>query len=343
MLRTALYAAALGALTASTADRPAFAPETGSEVVKRFEASWSFELDELSIQMGGMDLTEMLGDIEAAFSTGLAIEVTDEYRKMGTGRPEVLARTFDAIRTDFEFEVSAAGESEGDGAEVEGALEGTTVVFTWDEEEGAMVASYEDEEGDAELLDGLVEDMDLRVFLPEDDVEDGDTWQVAPRNLSTVVMPGGSLDPSDEDMDPEAEEMMALFEGRFEDLMSSVLDGEVTCTYRGEREEDGKNLAVIEVAVEIDSSTDLSQLISDVLDEVDEEMPEDLEFDTADLTLELEGEGTLLWDTAAGRFHSFQCSSDVSVGLELSISAEGESVELTGSMAGEYDVFYHVK
>jgi hypothetical protein len=65
--------------------------------------------------------------------------------------------------------------------------------------------------------------------------------------------------------------------------------------------------------------------------------------DGADLNLDFDGEGTLLWSLAAGRARAFHLSGDAIVGMDMvvGVEVEGESqdvdasVEFSGSVLHE--------
>ena len=51
----------------------------------------------------------------------------------------------------------------------------------------------EGDTGDTEHLEGLVEDMDLRVLLPDQEVDPDDSWELEPADMAHVFRPGGEL------------------------------------------------------------------------------------------------------------------------------------------------------
>ena len=171
-------------------------------------------------------------------------------------------------------------------------LEGMTVVFTWDEDDESYgVAFDEDSDGDDELLEGLEENMDLRAFLPEDDVAEGDTWGVDANLMRHVIAPGGALKILPDDLEGMGMGMGGSAPPNpgefFEDF-----DGEITVKYLETREEDGARLAVLEISVDVSSAADMTDWMSEMI--ADAEMPEgmDVEIDVSALDMEFEFEGT---------------------------------------------------
>jgi hypothetical protein len=327
----------------------AFKPEAGSSLQKRFLSAMDFALDEMSMVVDGQDVGGMLGALEISGQQETKIEVTDVYDALGEGRPTKLARTFDGLGGIFNMSMSAdmgGGEQE---MKSTSQLEGETVVFTWNEEKGEYDVAFRDGEGDAELLADLKEDMDLRVFLPASEVAEEESWQVDLKELQALAMPGGDLRilPEDAELDAEQMEMFEeMFSGFGQDF-ADLLEGECNCTFRSVREEGDSRLAEIAIQIEIASTVDLTELLEEVIQKASEfagEMP-DLSIDTADLNLDYEGEGVLLWDLEAGHMYSLEINGDAEMALDFSISLEVEgeqhameaTLELSGSVRQEVE------
>jgi len=191
--------------------------------------------------------------------------------------------------------------------------------------------------------------MDLRAFLPHEEVGKDDSWSVDLGSLGTIAMPGGNLRLAPEGVDVDEESMKMfeeLFAGFGEDL-EDVLEGECKCTYKGMQGE-GDSLAEIEIEIEVATTLDMSgplqKAIQKVIVEQGGDIP-DISLDTADLNLDFDGSGSLLWDMKAGRMHAFHLTGDVTIGidLEVGIEAEGErhemsaSLEMSGSLTEEVE------
>lgn len=351
-LRSLLPAVGAGiALTAGPGQEIAFRPEPGASVTKTFVISGAYELDELGVVVNGQDLAGMMPAIEMSLKQSTKIEVTDVYRAVENGRLLELARSFDALTVSVDMHVSPAPEGEMPGMDSASDLEGRTVVFHWNEEKGEYVPAFEGEasEGDAEMLEGLEEDMDLRVFLPEGEVEVGETWTVPLSELGSVIMPGGNLAlrPTDMAADEGAMEKFEELFGDFGERFADMLEGDCTCTFKGTRKEDGKEVAEIALEVGIATTLDLSEMLDELIRTAIAEsgVPEVPEFDIegADLVLDFDGEGTLLWSLTAGRAHGFSLSGDATLGMDLVVGfeVEGErqdidaSIEFSGTMSHE--------
>ena len=317
-------------------DALSFHPEAGSEVEKTCSMTGSLYIDDIMITADGEQLpAEMFGEaLDQAMEVELVMGVTDQYVKSADGKPMVLLRTFNEIST----ALSAGGE-EGDSEEPE--MVGSTVKFTWNEEDEEYELSYEDGDGDSDDLDGLDVDMDFLCLLPDDEVDVGDTWEVAGEHVATLFFPGGfptggGEGEGEEMFDMAGDSMGAQMEEALEDFV-------VECTYKGDDEDGG---VVIGLEYEGELSMDLSDLAMQALEMQDMgEMEMDADI-TISMDFELEGEGMLTWDMKAGHAKAFEMSAELIMLLDASadIEAMGEShtaeatVEVSGEMAWEMGV-----
>ena len=338
-----------GALVSFSArgEEPVFRPETGSTLEKSFETRVQLELDLLELALDGQDLGAMLGNFEFSIETAVGVSVSDQYHGVADGRPSKLTRTFDEIGGDVAVEFSTDFGSESSDIESTSELEGETVVFTWDDERGEYDVAYAQGEGDAELLEGLDEDMDLRVFLPPGEVSEDATWSVELEDLGRLAIPGGNLALQPEDMDQDevdvdVDAIEEILSQEYDDL-GSLFDGECACKFNGTREVGGERLAEIEVRIEGNASVDfadsLEQIIEALAAELGDEGP-DLAIQDATIDLGFEGEGVLSWNLDAGRMSSFYLNGELDLSVELAVSgsAEGQSMsaEVAVDMSGTY-------
>lgn len=334
------------ALTSGGGEKLAFEPPAGATLTKSFTSTSDLELDDLSLLVSGQDIGEMIGEVSFSMDQETRIEVTDTYKASEGGRPTELLRTFDALEAEVHMEVTPNPGMEMPDVTSSSELEGKTVLFRWNAEEEDYDLSFPEGEGDEDLLEGLEEDMDLRVFLPSTEIKEGGTWTVELRQLDAILMPGGDLRlmPEDLEVDREAmEKFSELFKG-FAEQYADLLEGECTCTFKGMREEEGVPVAEVaielEVAATLDLTEPLSQLIRTSIEESGAGGEVQFSFDSADLNVDFEGSGTLLWNPGSGLVHSFQIGGDVTFGLDLAVSIEaaGESqdvdasLEMSGSM-----------
>ena len=331
---------------APTVGEVAFHPEEGSTLTKTFTVTTDMELEDLSAVVDGQDVGAMMGSMEVNVSFEMLARVTDTYHALAEARPSKLERSFDELQSNIVFDVSTDFGGEEQEMPLSSELEGTTVVFTWSEEDGEYEVAFADDEGDDELLEGLEEDMDLRALLPSSEVEVDDTWTVSLEDLTSLAGPGGALkfdsdELSDEDFDSAMFEEM--FAERFEQMFMEGFDGSCVCTYKGEREEDGAKLAEIDVELQVAGAVDMSEMIVEVIETMAAEQGEDvppIDIEVADLNIDVEGTGTLFWNTAEGRVQSLNMSNDLIMGIDLAlgIDADGEShsAEVSAEMSGSY-------
>lgn len=277
----------------------------------------------------------MMPEMEMSVSVVNEIEVTDEYVSVRDGMPRMLERTFDSLASDTEMamEIDMMGQIQSEEVPTSASsdLEGVTVTFEWDGDEQEYVPGFSEGEGDEELLENLMEDMDFRSLLPDGEVDVDDEWEVDLAAFTAVLAPGGDLKLVPEDMDTGMMGMNSNF-GSFSDWVGDGVEGEVLATFRGTREsEDGASVGVIEVVVEIESAVDLTDMVLEAMDEA--ELPpevQDMEIDHMDLEITIEAEGTLLWDLEEGRAESFELSGDFEFTMDMgmAISAQGMEMEM---------------
>jgi len=311
---------------ASGPDEVRYAPEKGLKVVRTCETSSEFELDSESVTYDGEERLDPAKKSRGSHSIEEKFVVSDELVAVGSGRPEKLARTFDELH-----QQQTSSETRFDGKVIEQTqkltcdLEGKRVVFTWNaDDERFDVQAAADQELDAKLLDRLDEDMDLRAFLPDKPVANGDSWDVEPAAFHAVLWPGGRLPFHDADKDkPDAveDEMNAAF--------YASLDGDAKVTYAGLREKDGEKVFVLHV------KADLSQ--------AGESMPSS-EYTSehggapgtkTKVELTTQAEGDLLWSVEHAHLISLTLEGQTAITQGVSYEMRGQSVEMVRKFSGK--------
>ncbi len=341
LLVAALAAPIVLAFTAPR-DSVSFAPKDGASVTKTFTSTTNFTMDDMSMLLNGQD-PGMMPEMEMEMEFTQTIAVTDTYEKSSDGVPVKLTRTFDEIGTDMEVAVTIdmMGETQEQNTTGTGSseLEGTTVVFSWDADSEEYDKSFVDGEGDDELLEGLVEDMDLRVLLPDGDVSEGDEWDIALGDLPEVLAPGGDLaldieiEGGESPMGGPDPTMMTNLREMFGDMM----EGEATGRYMGTREIDGKKVGVIALKIDIETARDMSDIVGDLMgDQIPEGM--EMNIDRMDVEMSMSGEGELHWDLKAGRVHAMKLTTDVEMAMDMEMGMDmgGQqmSMEMSMEMSG---------
>ena len=308
------------------ADNVSFAPEDGSSLSKEFQVQFDLVLGDLTLLLNGMDMSEsMPADFE--LSSELNMTVADEYVEVSDGVPLELIRTYEALEMVWETP-DDSGEAEGIDEMV-----GKSVRFKWDEDAEEYVVSFHESEGDEDELESLGIDMDMRAVLPEDEVSEGDTWSLDPKEVAAMILFGTSMD-QDMSFEFEDDEMGIgpLLEAELKPQIEALMD-ELTaeCTYKGRRESEGVTVGAIDIQVEAEGELDLSGLIAGMIEaQVPPEVEISVDIQEAIVSLALEGEGTLLWNLEAGHMHAFEMSPEIEILVDVVMSAEamGESQDI---------------
>ena len=325
-------------------DDVSFKPAAGSTVTKVFTNYSTMTLDDMSMAMNGEEMDPEMMGMDMTIEGSTTTVVTDEYVRLGEGRPAVLKRTFDelSLETNIAMENAMMGAMDMD-LDGSSELADTTVVFTWNEDDGEFGLAFdEDEDADEELLEGLTEDMDLRCLLPEGEVDVDASWRVDVERLVDVLAPGGNLKILPDMDDVDAPMMGGPNPGmnNLSDLWGEV-DGTAMATYLGTREADGVTVAVISIKVEISGANDLTEQLQEDADnaEAPEGMDMEMIYDSADAEFEIEGEGELLWNVAGGHLHSFEFEGDMTLAMDMamamSMMGQDMDMEMSMEMSGE--------
>lgn len=266
----------------------------GTEFTRTVRTEFTLGLEEFTSRMNGQEIpAAFLPELDVQVHSSSLLAVTERIEEATAGRPVRLRRTFDEVEVEESNEVTLSGESDRSVRRGRSPLEGRTVRFAWDEDAEAYERSLVDDETDV-ALDGLLEDLDLRGLLPEEEVEIGDTWELEPALLGALETPGGDLawewdgDPFDED--PELDEGWS---------------GEVEATFTGWATDAEGRIAVIgitgEISREYARATDLEHV----------PVADGPATETTRETHELEAE--LRWDVEGGRLREFALASTVSM------------------------------
>jgi hypothetical protein len=186
-------------------------------------------------------------------------------------------------------------------------LVGASVVFAWNAGASGYEASYAEKEGDARLLEGLEEDLDLEGFLPTKEVAEGESWNVPPDVVRALIAPGGDLK-----LRAESAGQMGGPQASQSDLIGE-LDGKFVATFGGVRSEDGAHVAVIQLEIEARSSRDLGALAEELGQAMRSGLPDDAEMKitSLDAEYELDAEGELLWNLQSGLLHALSLSGQM--------------------------------
>lgn len=324
------------------ADKVHFGPAAGTKLQRVWTISNQASLDDMQVTSGGNPMP-MPGEMEMSQTMTTEIEVTDTIVELREGAPKVLKRTYDKLSG--AGSVSMSMPQMGDNSTEMSAtseLEGKTVKFSWNEENGAYDIAFDSGEGDAELLEKLAEDMDLRALLPTTEVAAGATWSPSPNAIRDLVAPGGGLS-----LTPKAAEggMQSFGPGmdNMGDLASMLTDefeGKVEAEYKGLREVEGAKYGEIAITFEISTSADLTDEVAGMADEMPEGMGS-MEVGNVDIEFSWKGEATILWDLESGHVASAEAHGEQSMridsGMKITMGAQVMNLETSIEMSGKVD------
>ncbi len=334
-LVAALAAAPLLASSTGLGERPTFAPADGTTLSKTFTMTMSMVMDEMSMLMNGNPLPMEL-DMQMDITSEQEFQIVDRYVAVAEGRPTRLQRTFRSLESGgtSRVDMGEMGSEESD-SNATSALEGKAVVFTWDDGD-YDVRWAEGHDGDAELLDGLTEDMDFRTLLPGREVSEGDTWTIAPNDLIPVLAPGGNLGFKADGMDSMG---MGGMDMSLPEMIGE-LRGRASGEFMGVREIGGRRVAVMRLLVDVEGANDLTSKMQEMM--ADQEMPMGgtMVVEAADIELTLRGEGELHWDLAGNHFHAFEFKGEMTTAMDtaMSMSMMGDTMNMEQSMRFSADL-----
>jgi len=271
-----------------------YSPEPGLELTRTFDANAEYEIV-FGMEIDGEEL-ELGEQPDFTSEWNEHIVVTDEILEVEDGRPTDLRRTFDELS---QTSTDSDGENEAERG-MTSDFEDVTVRFLWDDDDEEYSVEFvdEDTELDADLLEWLHEDMDLRAILPGYEVEEGDSWEIDQAAYLPLMWPGGLLEFYPDDADGPAGEGNDRNQQTIDNLEATG-----TATFEEVREDDdGLRLAVLKVELSITTSTERTR---------EEEDPEGNSVEvevTEEIERELEGE--ILWDIEGGHLHSVALAGD---------------------------------
>jgi hypothetical protein len=269
---------------------------------------------EMTVLLDGDEQESGSPDFEVSIEQSERLVFRDVVLATDGDRVTSLSRTYRELSQTQSQTIETPEGGDTQDSDQESALEETTVVFTWDADEDAYTAAFaEDEDGDEDLLADLEFDAHLACFLPEGPVSEGDSWEPAIAAFNLLQSPGGDLHFRAEDEEDDDNEIR--------DEMEENVEGTITCTFTGVREEGGARLAVIAVTIEASTSGDEEQNI---------EAPFGSGTASREIELTFDLTGELLWDLGAARLASFELEGDMVYTMTLVQEVSGEmEVEAT--------------
>ena len=287
-------------------------PEEGTVLRKTFTRELELTLEGGSLGHLGY-LADPLQVGATSWNDEQRVVLTDEYGPVHEGRPLRLARRFDELFTShghaLGLNASPVGPLEIDlPREGRGEIEGTTVVFTWDEEEGEYRRSWgPGVDLDDALLEGLEGGADLREILPWKDVSPGDVWFTDVEIFRQICWPGGAI----AYLNRENQYLVRPVDRR----LAENLDGTFRVEYAKSIRRGGVRIAVLEIWGILEATTvfehdlDLSY------------MSYDLELAVRqNLRLYLVARGSLHWNLDSDHLDSCRLEGDVTVQQKAAVA-----------------------
>ena len=304
-----------------------FSPEEGEAVTVTYQMDHELELtgvETVMILNGEENEQDEAETPEVTRRTVETVQFTDEFLEVDDGRPTKVKRTFEELSY-----VQTEIRTDEDGDEIESVDEGKSelaeisVVFEWDDDEEEYTTTFADEDSelDEELLETLELTGHLCALLTDAELEEGDEWDLdvdvfhkmcAPGGDHSVVMESEAATEGDEENDEDEE---------YSEQFNDNLEGDIVAEFKETREEDGVEVAVIGLTVELSTEVELVQEITVNFDTDGEmEAGEGQIVRTHQVYYDLEGE--LLWNTETGRAFSFVLEGDAELELCEALTTE---------------------
>lgn len=329
---------------AETPTTIAFAPAAGAELGKTFERRVELARKSQTVVMGGTETRELENVYE--LDDTLRLEVADTYVATASGRLDVLERRYiNAVSNYAERQSDELQEGlQSIELEARSGLIGRTVMFRHDEPSGETATSFASDSADAprKLLADLVPDTDLTCLLPKRPVSPGKSWSIPLDQLRAVLAPGGNLH-----LEADPKELpRGLETGATTDFSAWLddLEGQALGTFEGLEDAHGHALARIAVQLSITSKQDQTLKARALASELSGDLGagEDVYFDFLEVSLALEGNGVLLWDTTTGLPHSFELEGALGIvidtGMTVTVDDTQLEIEESSALAGSLEL-----
>ena len=337
---------ALVFLTPPIGEELAFTPEPGSTITRRFHETTALELDSMVRSLDGEE--QEADEFEVEVKNEREFVFVDEYRAVGEERVDQLARTYETLSSRTEVAASEGGVIDEE-ADVAGtsALDGATVLFTWNDDEEEFEAAFTGDDADrfdGDLLDDLATTVDLAALLPGEEIAEGESWEVDLEVFPALFRLGGDvsllpeIDPEDRDHEPI---VMCFYFCLAE--MTGELEGSVEATYDGEQETEDGEYAVISLELEVASTRDGLEAISELAEALELEEIDFTEMSSFEFRYSFDGEGTLWWDMEKGRAHRLILDGDVEISARGVAEMGPSTMEMEMVFAGRSELTVDVE
>ncbi|MEO0660664.1 MAG: hypothetical protein AAFZ87_03925 [Planctomycetota bacterium] len=260
----------------------------------------------------------------------------DRLDKAEDGALRALTRSYESIvdRTDYD------GADEVEGAVFKGAgskeslLNGLDVVFALDDDAEEFAASFaKGSEGDEDWLEGVRVEAHLEWLVPEDEVSEGDSWEVDPGSIASLLEPlsGSMVEEAPEAPDGPEGGIAISAPSPDERFDPAAMEGEITARWASTDTDEGARLATIELTVELEATVDLIPEFNDDASE----RGADEEYQVAEYERTLAGELTVVWDLERDVPVSVAGELEGTAAYEVEWTLNAQSMELELAASGE--------
>ncbi|MEL6714195.1 MAG: hypothetical protein AAFP86_10500 [Planctomycetota bacterium] len=315
---------------------PMFGPEPDATSSRTFRERTSLDLESIEGSIAGNPLP--LDQVEVELEQSRVVTAEDTYQRCEKGMPCELVRSFDDVAATLRFDVTTPeGKVERADLSCDHPLAKEEVAFVWDEDEDAALARFVDgKDDDAGLLDALSIDMDMAACFGADERAEGDRWEVEPGDFLALTNPSGigwvPLELGD------AKPSIGFLVTGLISCRDAFLEpeGTVELWWKSTRDVDGRRCAVFDLDVELSSTADLTRALEEDIRPLVADLGEELRtIETLQASIQLAGEGELVWDLDGRCLHAIELELENTTELAITGDAEGNPLELELVLKGE--------
>lgn len=300
----AAIALAAGLCAAPAPQNVRFAVAEGLVLEKTFEIGSKFVLNDMTVRMNGaIQPAADLDELDIYAKQDRRIVVLDQYLELGPQRPSRLRRRFESLsgkKVDRMPLMQPGGKEEKSTHASD--LQGCTVMFAWEDAAQGFRATLIDGESKLDMK-ALEEDMDLRFFLPQQEVEPGAEWTVDAAVFDEIFSLGGDVGLAEDEG------------GWFEEQLADLLEGDIDVAY-----------------VSLDDSGQARLGIEANLD-FDGEIKDERTGEPMKVTGHVNLRGTLLWNVKAGHFAALDLEADMDLSMKMNPQGLGANLAISMDMA----------
>lgn len=280
-----------------------FDAEPGLQLAKVVLVQHELSLVEMGTTREGGPL--MSEDVGGWLKAGTRQAFIDEYLEVADGRPQVFRRTLENFEGNARMTMTGSRGISTTARHVS-PLAGLPVLHTWVPEEDTWGRCFDHLVAEERQLEELDDDADFLGLLPPGPVAVGDSWSVEAGALRSLLAPGGNTGAVPEEPGFFPRMVEVGIGGDLADVLGEDLGGTVSVTLAELREEEGRQLAVLQGEFSLVSERDRTRTYVTG-------MPKEERRELADLrgvTVSWLADGTfeLLWDLEAG--HAAGASAD---------------------------------